>query len=125
MQYLLLVRHDDSFTPPSDLGPETIAWTEEMDARGVRRSGYRLSPAADGVVVHVQPDGRRLESRLARDGVQVAGYDIVDVDGAVQAIDIAAAHPMARWGEIEVREFWTAPRTRDTATPTMNGAEHD
>lgn len=57
-----------------------------------------LSPAADGVVVHVQPDGRRLESRLARDGVQVAGYDIVDVDGAVQAIDIAAAHPMARWG---------------------------
>ena len=123
MQFLLPVRHDDSFTPPSDLGLETIAWIQEMGTRGVRRTGHRLTPATDAVVVRVLPDGRRFERRLARDGFQVAGYDVIDVNNAVQALDVAAAHPMARWGEIEVREFWTAPQTRVTAT--TNGAHSD
>lgn len=31
MRFLLLIRHDDSFTPPDGLGDETTAWMAEMN----------------------------------------------------------------------------------------------
>jgi hypothetical protein len=36
----------------------------------------------------------------------IAGFDVLECDTIEQAIDIAAAHPMAYGGRIEVRAFW-------------------
>jgi hypothetical protein len=36
----------------------------------------------------------------------IAGYDLLDVASMDEAIAIAAAHPMARGGRIEVRAAW-------------------
>lgn len=50
-------------------------------------------------------------------GHQVAGYDLIEADGPAHALEIAAAHPMARWGLIEIREVWTPP------TPSRSNRE--
>jgi hypothetical protein len=36
----------------------------------------------------------------------IAGFDILECVNLDQAIDIAAKHPMARFGRIEIRPFW-------------------
>jgi hypothetical protein len=36
----------------------------------------------------------------------VAGFDVIECDDLETAAAIAAKHPVARFGAIEVREFW-------------------
>ena len=36
----------------------------------------------------------------------ILGFDILECDSIAEAVDIAARHPMARAGRIEVRAFW-------------------
>jgi hypothetical protein len=36
----------------------------------------------------------------------IASFDILDCANLDEAIDIAATHPMARFGRIEIRPFW-------------------
>jgi hypothetical protein len=36
----------------------------------------------------------------------IAGFDILECANLDEAIDIAAKHPMARFGRIEIRPFW-------------------
>ncbi|WP_292777631.1 YciI family protein [Microbacterium sp. UBA6741] len=36
----------------------------------------------------------------------IAGFDVIDADDLDAAIEIAAAHPMARFGLVEVRPVW-------------------
>jgi hypothetical protein len=37
----------------------------------------------------------------------IAGYDVLDCKDLGEAIEIAALHPQARQGFIEVRPFWS------------------
>ena len=36
----------------------------------------------------------------------IAGFDLIDVENLDEAIELAAAHPMARFGRVEVRPVW-------------------
>jgi len=36
----------------------------------------------------------------------VAGFDLIDVRDLAEAIEVAAKHPMARGGAIELRPLW-------------------
>ena len=36
----------------------------------------------------------------------IAGYDILDCADLDEAVEIASKHPVAKFGTIEVREFW-------------------
>lgn len=36
----------------------------------------------------------------------IVGFDILECDSIEEAIEIAAKHPMARAGQLEVRAFW-------------------
>ncbi len=38
---------------------------------------------------------------------QVAGYDIVECGSLDEAVELAARHPVATVGAIEVRPFWS------------------
>jgi hypothetical protein len=38
---------------------------------------------------------------------QIAGFDIIDCQDLDEAIEVAAKHPVAAFGSIEVRPFWT------------------
>jgi hypothetical protein len=36
----------------------------------------------------------------------IAGHDVIDCADLDEAIEIAAKHPMARYGQIEIRPMW-------------------
>ncbi|MGC3993295.1 MAG: YciI family protein [Propionicimonas sp.] len=103
-RYLMLVCVDPAATgTPGDVRP----WVEEMDERGVRLFGEQLSPPQDATLVRSR-GGRTLLDAPTEDpaGPWVAGIDLLQVSRLGEAIDIAAAHPMASAGLIVLNPLW-------------------
>ncbi len=109
MRYLMLVCGVEPDREPSeeDMAP-AMAWTTEMTARGVRQSGHRLGPAGSATTVQVR-DGEVLltDGPFAETYEQILGYDLLECANLDEALEVAAEHPVARWGSIEVRPLWT------------------
>jgi hypothetical protein len=106
MRFLLLVCVDPDAEVPADL-PDIQVWLDEVETRGTRLLGDQLDPpsAARSVRVRggsiVTTDGPFAETKEF-----VAGFDVVECDSMEDAVAIAAQHPVARFGAIEVRRFW-------------------
>lgn len=108
MRYLMLVlvTPDDPPDPTDDV-PDIEEWVERYDASGSRVFGERLRPPTDTVGVRVRggkvlvTDGPFSETKEA-----IGGFDVIDAPDLDEAIGIAAAHPMAYGGAIELRPFW-------------------
>jgi hypothetical protein len=87
---------------------ECPGWVEEMEGRGVRLLGRELDLPETAATVRVR-DGET----LVTDGPGIAtkefiaGIDVVGCADRQQAIQLAAAHPIARYHAIEVRPFWS------------------
>ena len=111
MKYMLMICVDESIelSPEegAQVGPATEAWVEEMDGRGVRLQGDRIRPVSDATTVRVR-DGELLvaDGPFAETKEQIAGYDIIDCKDLDEAIEVAAKHPVAKFGTVEVRPFW-------------------
>jgi hypothetical protein len=108
MKYLLLICSEGEGFDAPEGALDPTAWVEEMDGRGVRLMGNRTRPAADATTVRVR-DGARLltDGPYAETKEQMAGFDIIDCADLDEAVEIAAKHPVARFGMVEVRPFWT------------------
>jgi dihydrofolate reductase len=107
VQFLLLITHDDTFVPTAELVDGIHAWDAEMDARGLRRAGRPLRPPAEAVTVRVREGARVVTAGPATAGVeQTAAYELLECDSLADALEAAAAHPMAAAGAIEVRPVW-------------------
>ncbi len=109
MNYLLFVCVDG----PIDADPAELdasAWVEEMTVRSVRSLGEQLAPADDATTVRVR-DGKTMltDGPFAETKEQICGFDLIECADLDEAIEVAAKHPMARFGMIEVRPFWTPP----------------
>ncbi len=110
MRYLMLVCRDPSIELTSEqrvtIGPETEAWVTEMDGRGVRVQGQQLAGVQDATTVRVRggevviADGPFAETKEL-----IAGFDILDCADLDEAMEVAAQHPMARFGSLELRPF--------------------
>ena len=107
MQYLLLIISDPAaptYIPEEDNIEE---WVADLERRGAAVVGNRLRPPADATTVTVRggktilTDGPFTESKE-----WIAGFDVIEVDNLDDALEIAAAHPMARFGRVEVRPAW-------------------
>ena len=111
MKYLLMICAEESveLTPEeiADMSSGTDAWVTEMDGRGVRLQGDRLRPVSDATTVRVR-DAELLivDGPFAETKEQIVGYDILECADLDEAIEVAAKHPIARYGAIEVRPFW-------------------
>jgi hypothetical protein len=111
MRYLLLICIDESIQlSPEDsaeMDRDTEAWVAEMDGRGVRLQGEGLRPVSDATTVR-QRGGEVLisDGPFAETKEQIAGFDILECVNLDEAIEVAAKHPAARIGTIEVRPFW-------------------
>lgn len=81
-------------------------WLEEMDGRGVRLLGRQLDLPETAVTVRVQ-DGETLvtDGPFADTKEFIGGFSVISCDDRAQAIEIAAAHPLARHHRVEVRPF--------------------
>jgi hypothetical protein len=82
-------------------------WVAEMDGRGVRGHGDRLRPVKDATTVMVRK-GQLVVSDgpFARTKDWIAGYDTIKCADLDEAIEIASKHPMAKFGQIEIRPVW-------------------
>jgi hypothetical protein len=106
MKYMLLIRPDADYSGgvPEEMIAATEAWVREMTERGVRRVGAALHPPAESTGVSrkagkvVTTDGPFAESKE-----QMGGFDLIDCRDLDEAIEIAAKHPVAEVGMIEIR----------------------
>ncbi|ROS78626.1 YciI family protein [Cellulomonas sp. PhB143] len=109
MRYLMLVMTDPTAPEPAaGTVPDVDEWAARNDASGARVMGERLGDPQDATDVRVR-DGRLVvtDGPFAETKEQIAGFDIIEADGLDEAIGIAAAHPMAHVGMIELRPFWS------------------
>ena len=87
--------------------PNIEDWAADVDRRGVRVTGDRLRPTEDATTVRMRSgellvtDGPFTETKEA-----IVGFDVLECDDLDEAIEIAAKHPMAYGGSIELRPFW-------------------
>jgi hypothetical protein len=73
----------------------------------VRLQGDRLRPISDATTVRVRDEEVLIvDGPFAETKEQIAGYDILECADLDEAIEVAAKHPVARFGAIEVRPFW-------------------
>lgn len=110
VEYMLLICGEEENAqaePDEQVIAETVAWVEEMNARGVRKSGNRLRLPSDATTVRVR-DGSVLlsDGPFTETKEQVMGYDLIECADLDEAIEVAARHPSARLGSIEVRPLW-------------------
>ena len=79
-------------------------WTEEMLRRGVARSAVGLAPAGEGRAVRVRGGEVLLgDGPFAETKDQIGGFVLVEAADLAEALALAAAHPWAGQGQIEVR----------------------
>ena len=113
MKFMMLVCAEEGPEPaePDAAGEAgddgSFPWLEDVDARGIRLDGDRLAPTSQARTVAVR-DGEMLVSDgpFAETKEVICGYDILECDSIEEAVRVAAAHPVAAFGRIEVRPFW-------------------
>ncbi|WP_028047188.1 YciI family protein [Cellulomonas sp. URHE0023] len=107
MQFLVLVWNDPTADPYVPAEDNIEAWVAEHDAAGRRREGDRLQAPQDGRTVRVR-SGKLLvtEGPFVETQEQIAGFDLLECADLDEAVKVAADHPMARFGTLEVRPFW-------------------
>ncbi|MFI6325622.1 YciI family protein [Nonomuraea sp. NPDC050556] len=97
MKYLLMIGH----APELD---GCDGWSEEMQRRGVLVSGVGLQPPEDATTVRVRGGEVLLtDGPFAETKDQVGGFNLIECADLDEAIEIAAAHPAAAYGMVEIR----------------------
>ena len=112
--YLLLICWDaDRMDGQEEPAPgaaeeaESFPWLDELQARGRWVTGDQVAPPRRARSVRVRggktvvTDGPFAETKEA-----VGGFDVIEADSLEEAVAIAAGHPVAATGTIEVRPFW-------------------
>jgi len=117
MKYLLLVCWDaehmngqtepDASAKAADAEEEPFPWVDELRAKGIWLIGDQLAPPRRGRTVRVREGKRTVtDGPFAETKEAVGGFDLLECDSIEQAIEIAASHPLAEIGAIEVRPLW-------------------
>jgi len=106
----MLVCVDESVELPAEeraaIGPEAEAWVNEMDGRGVRLQGNELASVQDATTIRVRAGEVVIaDGPFAETKEQIAGFDILDCADLDEAMEVAAKHPVARFGTLELRPF--------------------
>jgi len=108
MRFLMFVCRDPSIPfGPDDratIGGEVEAWVSEMQERGIRLHGDVLAPVESTATVRVRDGGTIVEDGPQwHSGVPASGFNLLECAGLDEAIEVSAAHPIARFGLIELR----------------------
>jgi hypothetical protein len=117
MKYLLLVCMERPPETPPETEEEVASrqageddsirtWFAEIDKRGSRLIGSQVSRPADAATVRVREgDVLVSDGPFAETKEWMAGFDVIECASMAEAIEIAALHPVAGFGMIEVRPF--------------------
>jgi hypothetical protein len=112
VRYLLLIGGEASPGPvPSSKeicdSDNAVAWVEEMTRRGVFVSGEVLYEPETARTVRVR-EGEVLlaDGPFAETKEQIGGLCVIECADMDEAVAVAAEHPVARYGMVEVRRLW-------------------
>jgi hypothetical protein len=115
MKYLLMVCWDrermDTQTEPEPgqaaEEEEPFAWVDDLRAQGKWLIGDQLAPPRRARSVRVR-GGKKLitDGPFAETKEAVGGFDLLECESLEEALEIAATHPLAEVGTIEVRPLW-------------------
>jgi len=93
---------------PSEDDLSIDEWLDDVDGRGKRITGDALRPATEAVTVRISQEQVLVSDGPFADTKEwIAGFDILECDDLDEAIAIAARHPQANGGKLELRRFWT------------------
>jgi hypothetical protein len=114
MKFMMLICWDaekmDAQTEPDPTDTpdeESFPWLDDVQARGIWVTGDQLAPPRRARSLRVRngkpivTDGPFAETKEA-----VGGFDIIECGSLEEAVEIAAGHPAAEIGTIEVRPLW-------------------
>lgn len=100
----------DALTPDTRdaMKEECAAYTDTLRRNGHVLGGEALQTTGNAATLRWQ-GGRAAvtDGPFAETKEQICGFDIIDCADLDEAIAIAAKHPVARFGMVEVRPFWT------------------
>src|SRR5262245_61497681 len=111
MKYMMFVIADPDLAAEADSAADDLTieeWLADVDGRGKRITGDVLGPLSSAVTVRLSKgevlvsDGPFVESKE-----WICGFDILECDSLDEAIAIAARHPCANGGKLELRPFGT------------------
>ena len=111
MKYLLVICDDESDPQgPKEIAarPDHVAWLDFLRTDGVTLlAGERLRPSGDATSVRAR-DGDVLisDGPFAETKEQLGGFALIECTDLDQAIEVAARHPWAAHGVIEIRPVW-------------------
>lgn len=116
MKYLMLVCWDtESMNAQTEPDPashaaadeEPFPWVDDLRARGIWKIGDQLAPPRRARTIRVR-DGKRqvTDGPFTETKESVGGFDLIECDSLEEAVEIAASHPVAAGGTIEVRPLW-------------------
>ena len=109
MKFLMTYAQKPDVPPPS---PEQLAKIGALTERNMKSgvvvmTGGLVRPSR-GIQLHCESgkvsvtDGPFAETKEI-----ICGYDMLECDSLEEAVQVASAHPVARFGKIEVRAVWT------------------
>jgi hypothetical protein len=115
MRYLLMVCWDaGNMDAQSEPGAneardddEGFPWLNDLQERGIWVTGDQLAPPRRARSVRVR-DGKTMvtDGPFAETKEAVGGFDLIECGSLEEAVEIAAGHPIAQIGTIEVRPLW-------------------
>jgi hypothetical protein len=116
VKYLLLVcwdtdrmngQSEPSALPTDDDEEEPFPWVDDLRARGIWQIGDQLAPPRRARTVRVR-EGRTIvtDGPFTETKEAVGGFDLIECGSLDEAVAIAASHPVAEGGTIEVRPLW-------------------
>src|SRR5512133_3880599 len=114
MKFLMLVCWDaekmneqEEPAPGQARDDESFPWLDDLQARGMWVTGDQLAPPRRGKSVRVRAGKTTVtDGPFAETKEVVGGFDVIECGSVDEAVEIAAGHPVAEIGTIEVRPFW-------------------
>lgn len=108
MRFMMLVCTDPSAEPYVEAEDNYAVWDSSLEARGILLHKQRLRPVEQATLVRVR-GGKVLvtDGPFAETKETIAGFVILEVSSRDEAIQLASEHAMARFGTLELREFWS------------------
>jgi hypothetical protein len=110
MHYLLLIYGDPAEAPPEAQSEAAMQrwfqYTQELEQAGVMKGGNALDYPQTATTVRVRGGETLLtDGPFAETKEVIVGFDILECADLDEAIAVAAAHPMAYQGRIELRPY--------------------
>jgi len=107
MQFLLIIAHDDAFTPTEELVGQIMSWIKRMTDQGIRIEGRPLRPANEATTLRTR-NGKLQRTALtfSDSAEQICAFELIECRDLEHAVEVASQHPMAAAATIEVRPVW-------------------